>query len=449
MIHDEVAIQCIGGKGGSGLVSFRREKFVPRGGPDGGDGGRGGNVILVAKENTRTLTNLNNQRIFRAGNGKPGQDDNQHGRNGEHLYVPVPVGSQVYTLDKKQLLADLTEENQEYVIAKGGRGGYGNVHFVSSRFQAPKIAELGEEGENLEVMVELKLIADVGIIGLPSAGKSTLISVISNAKPKIAAYHFTTLSPNLGVVDMKKLVKEEEASFVVADIPGLIEGAHEGKGLGHEFLRHVQRTKTLIHMIDASEPDIPKVYKVINEELKQFDKDLAKKPQVVAINKKDLIPPEEQEEFIKNLKKKLKLKHLFFISAAINDGVPDLMKEVWRILKEEESKLKEEAKDAQASLPAAHKTFRPHLEAKESFEIVYLKKLNKQRYYEIKGKRIEQLVKMMDLTNSQAQTRIRQYLKKFGVDRALTKKGAEQGDILIIAEKELPFYKSTSWKKVK
>ncbi|MFA7277881.1 MAG: GTPase ObgE [Candidatus Gracilibacteria bacterium] len=449
MIHDEVTIQCIGGKGGSGLVSFRREKFVPRGGPNGGDGGKGGSVIIIAKDNTRTLTNLNNEKIFRAGNGKPGQDDNMHGRNGTDLYIPVPVGSQVYTLNKTQLLADLTEENQEVVIAKGGRGGYGNVHFVSSRFQAPKIAELGEEGEDIELAIELKLIADVGIIGLPSAGKSTLISVISNAKPKIAAYHFTTLSPNLGVVDMQKVLREEGASFVVADIPGLIEGASEGKGLGHEFLRHVQRTKTLIHIIDASEEDIPKAYKVINAELKQYDKNLAKKPQVVVINKKDLVPPEDQKKFLADLQKKLKVKKLFLISAAINDGVSDLMKEVWRVLKEEEQKLKEESTDAQKTEEKAHKTFRPHLETKESFEIVYLKKLNKQRYYEIKGKRIEQLVKMMDLINPQAQTRIRQYLKKFGVDKALTKKGAEQGDMLVIAGKELVFFKSISWKKRK
>lgn len=456
MIHDEVTIECIGGKGGSGLVSFRREKFVPRGGPDGGDGGRGGDVILVAKDNTRTLTNLNNQKILRAGNGGSGGDTDQHGKNGTNLYVPVPIGSQIYTLDKKQLLGDLTEENQEFVVAKGGRGGYGNVHFVSSRFQAPKIAEIGEEGTSLEVLVELKLIADVGIIGLPSAGKSTLISVISNAKPKIAAYHFTTLSPNLGVVDMSKTLREPEATFVVADIPGLIEGANEGKGLGHEFLRHVQRTKTLIHIIDASEEDIPKAYKVINVELKKFDKNLAKKPQVVVINKKDLIPPEDQEKFIDSLAKKLKVKKLFFVSAAINDGVPDLMKEVWRMVKAEEAKEKRHIEktaagegDTSSDKPAAHKTFRPHLENKESFEIVYLKKLNKQRYYEIKSKRIEQLAKMMDLSHAQAQTRIRQYIKKLGIEQALTKKGATESDIIIIAGKEMPYFRSTSWKKRK
>ncbi len=449
MIHDEVTIQCIGGKGGAGLVSFRREKFVPRGGPDGGDGGRGGNVILIAKDNTRTLTNLNNQKIFRAGNGGSGADTDRHGHDGENLYVPVPVGTQIYDLEKKHLLADLTEENMEFTVAKGGRGGYGNVHFVSSRFQAPKIAEIGEEGSDLEVRVELRLIADVGIIGLPSAGKSTLISVISNARPKIAAYHFTTLSPNLGVVNMSKIAHETDATFVVADIPGLIEGANEGKGLGHEFLRHVQRTKILVHMIDASEEDIPKAYKVINAELKKFDKDLAKKPQIVAINKKDLVIPEEQEKFLKALEKKMKIKKLFFISAAINDGVPDLMKEVWRTLKEEEQKIKSDAEAAQKIQPAPHKTFRPHLEMKESFEINYLKKLDKKRYYEIKGKRIEQLSSMMDLNNIQAQTRIRQYIRKLGIEKELVKRGATEGDILIISGKELQYFKSTSWKKKK
>ncbi len=442
MICDEVHIQCVGGRGGSGLVSFRREKFVPRGGPDGGDGGRGGNVIIIAKNNLRTLTDLRNQKVLKAQNGGAGGDDNQHGKNGENLYIPVPVGSQIFTADKKEMLADLTEENAEFMVAKGGRGGYGNVHFVSSRFQAPKIAEIGEEGEVLDITIELKMIADVGIIGLPSAGKSTLISVISNAKPKIAAYHFTTLSPNLGVVDLSKYVKEKEASFIVADIPGLIEGASEGKGLGHEFLKHVQRTKILIHMIDASEPDLAKVYKTINAELKKFDKNLAKKPQIVVINKKDLIPEDEQEAFIKAAKKALKVKTLFFISAAINDGVSDLMKETWRVFKE---LLHEEPKIIASETP--HKIFRPHLENRMSFEITYLKKLDKKRYYEVTGKRIEQLVKMMDLTHTQAQTRIRQYIRKLGIDRALFKQGAEEGDILIIAEKEIPFFKSTSWKK--
>ncbi len=451
MICDEVHIQCVGGRGGSGLVSFRREKFVPRGGPDGGDGGRGGNVIIVAKNNLRTLTDLRNQKILKAQNGGNGGDVNQHGKNGENLYISVPAGSQIFTADKKEMLADLTEENMEFVVTKGGRGGYGNVHFVSSRFQAPKIAEIGEEGEVLDITIELKMIADVGIIGLPSAGKSTLISVISNAKPKIAAYHFTTLSPNLGVVDVSKYVKEKEASFIVADIPGLIEGASEGKGLGHEFLKHVQRTKMLIHMIDSTEPDLAKSYKTINAELKKFDKNLAKKPQIVVINKKDLIPEDEQEAFMKAAKKALKVKTIFFISAAINDGVPNLMKETWRVFKELLAEAIQQVvpggKPKIIASETPHKIFRPHLENKLSFEIKYLKKLDKKRYYEITGKRIEQLVKMMDMTHTQAQTRIRQYIRKLGIDRAILKQGGEEGDILIIAGKEIPFFKSTSWKK--
>lgn len=447
MICDEVHIQCIGGKGGSGLVSFRREKYIPRGGPDGGDGGRGGDIIFIAKENLRTLSNLNHIKKFKAESGKNGGDRNMHGRNGEPLYVEVPVGSQIFDTDKKHLLADLTEENSTYTVAKGGRGGYGNIHFVSSRFQAPKIAEIGEEGETVDIIVELKLIADVGIIGLPSAGKSTLISRISNAKPKIAAYHFTTLSPNLGVVDLQKWVKEKEASFVVADIPGLIEGASEGKGLGHEFLKHVQRTKILIHLIDSTETDIPKAYKTINNELKKYDKNLAKKSQIVAINKKDLIPTEDQDEFIAKLEKKLKLKKLFFISAEINDGTPELMKEVWRTLKEEEKDKKDMA--ISETRTPAHKIFRPHLDNPKNFEIQYLRKVNKQKYFEVTGKRIEQLSKMTDMSQPQAIIRMGHHLKKFGIQQALTKLGASDNDIVVIAEKEFPFIRIIAWKKVK
>lgn len=449
MICDQVQIECIGGKGGAGLVSFRREKFIPRGGPDGGDGGRGGNVVFLAKSNLRTLSNLSHIKKFKAENGRAGGDTDMHGRNGEDLIIEVPVGSQIYSLDKKTLYADMINEGDTYTISKGGRGGYGNKHFVSSRFQAPKIAEIGEEGDDIEVIIELKLIADVGIIGLPSAGKSTLISRISNAKPKIAAYHFTTLSPNLGVVDIAKFVKEKEAGFVVADIPGLIEGASEGKGLGHEFLRHVQRTKILIHMIDASDPDILASYKTINSELKKFDKELAKKPQVVAINKKDLVPTEELEEFQKMVQKKLKQKKIFLISAEISDGLTDLMKEVWRILKLEDKRIAEAETVEEAGIEGAHKTFRPHLDNPKNFTITYIKKLNKQKYYEVTGARIEQLVKMTDTNTLHGMTRIRHYLKKMGIQQALTKEGADENDMVIIAEREIPFIKATSWKKIK
>lgn len=454
MICDEVQIRCIGGKGGAGLVSFRREKFVPRGGPDGGDGGRGGSVIFRAKENMRTLSNLGHIKKFKAENGGAGGDVDRHGADGETLYIDVPVGTQILTADKKEILADLVNEGDTYLVAKGGRGGYGNRHFVSSRFQAPKLAEIGEEGEEIEVVVELKLIADVGIIGLPSAGKSTLIARVSNAKPKIAAYHFTTLSPNLGVVGLERILKEKDASFVLADIPGLIEGASEGKGLGHEFLKHVQRTKILIHMIDAGESDIPAAYKIINNELKQFDKNLAKKPQIIVINKRDLIPTEDQEDFLKEVQKKLKIsstggsKKIFFISAEINDGTDELMKEVWRVLKMEEKKLAEE-KTTKTESSVAHKTFRPHLENAKNFTIKYHKKLNKQKYFEVTGKRIEQLVKMTDINTQHGMTRIHHYLKKMGIQQALMKEGATESDIIIIAEKEIPFIKSITWKKVK
>ncbi len=281
---DEVVIHITSGKGGDGMVSGRREKFVPRGGPDGGDGGRGGNVIAECDENMNTLLAFRYQRRFAAGNGRNGASALKHGADGDDVHIRMPVGTQVWDADlrKPRLLADLTAAGQTVELAHGGGGGRGNAYFASATNQYPLLSEKGEPGESLNLRLELKLLADVGIVGLPNAGKSSLLSVVSAARPKVANYPFTTLEPVLGVVEHRG------QTFVMVDIPGIIEGAHDGVGLGHDFLRHVERTRVLVHMIDGSADDPLRDYRQINDELRMFNEELAAKPQVIAINKMDI-----------------------------------------------------------------------------------------------------------------------------------------------------------------
>ena len=328
---DEVKVRVIAGHGGRGCVSFRREKFVPRGGPNGGDGGAGGDVIAVADPQVMTLLDLRYQKQYKAGRGEHGMGKDQHGRRGEDRIIKVPVGTIIRDAGTGELLEDLKTPGEQIVVAAGGRGGKGNAHFVSSTNRSPRFAQPGEPGEDRELAIELRLLADVGIIGLPNAGKSTLISVISAVRPKIADYPFTTLVPNLGVVGY-----DEAKSFVVADIPGLIEGAHQGQGLGHKFLRHVTRTSLLIHLLDASkiEDDDPLTdWRIINRELELFDPELAEKPQLVVANKIDL--PEAREK-AKVLEKKLpkRFQPLLAISAATGEGVRSLVQKVGARLEE-------------------------------------------------------------------------------------------------------------------
>ena len=290
MFVDEVELKVEAGKGGDGIIHFRREKYVPRGGPDGGDGGKGGDVVLEVDPHLNTLGDYRHQKHFQAEDGGRGKGRNQTGASGDDLVLRVPAGTMVYDQESGELLADLTEKEEQFVVCQGGRGGRGNARFKSSRNKAPRIAEKGEPPESKVIRLELKMIADVGIVGVPNAGKSTLLSVVSNAKPKIASYPFTTLKPNLGVVEL-----DLENRLVLADIPGLIEGAHQGEGLGHEFLKHIQRTRVLIHVLDglSSQPILD--FAQINTELALFDPRLAEKPQVVAFNKMDL--PEVQERW--------------------------------------------------------------------------------------------------------------------------------------------------------
>jgi GTP-binding protein len=319
---DEVKIRVIAGDGGRGCVSFRREKFVPRGGPSGGNGGNGGDVVAVADPQLTTLLDLRYQKLYKAARGQHGMGSDCHGRRGDDRIIKVPVGTIIRDSATGELLGDLQAAHERVIVASGGRGGKGNAHFVSSINRSPRFAQPGESGQERELDIELRLLADVGIIGLPNAGKSTLISVISSVRPKIADYPFTTLVPNLGVVGW-----DDGKSFVVADIPGLLEGAHEGHGLGHKFLRHVTRTSLLIHLIDGSQinPEDPlKEWRTVNHELALFDPALAEKPQIVVVNKIDLAEARQRAKLI--AKKLPKHDHpLHFISAATQEGVQALV----------------------------------------------------------------------------------------------------------------------------
>lgn len=344
---DQVKIYVKAGDGGRGCVSFRREKYVPRGGPDGGDGGDGGDVILLADPQVHTLYDFHHQVHFRAENGRPGMGKKMKGRDGEDLILRVPVGTVVKDAETGEILGDLVKPGQTLVVARGGKGGRGNAHFATPVRQAPRFAEPGTPGEERWLILELKLIADVGLVGFPNAGKSTLLSRITAARPKIADYPFTTLEPNLGVVKM-----EEGDTFIVADIPGLIEGAHRGVGLGHEFLRHIERTRVLLYLLDISkEQEIIKDYEILKKELFLYNPELLKKEYLIAFNKIDLISPEEREEKIRALKELFpeedKAK-IYPISAVTGEGIRPLLFTLYEIVKKkrEEEPLWESEKNS-------------------------------------------------------------------------------------------------------
>ncbi|MBU1052227.1 MAG: GTPase ObgE [Proteobacteria bacterium] len=324
---DEAIITIQSGNGGKGCVSFRREKFIPRGGPDGGDGGKGGDVVLKTTSQKRTLYDFKFKKVFKAENGGHGEGNQRSGKKGKDLIVELPPGTVLIDTDTGLILKDLVEPDKAFAIAVGGRGGQGNKKFASSTHRAPRFAQPGEEGQTLNIKLELKLIADVGIVGLPNAGKSTLISVISSARPKIADYPFTTLAPALGVVKV-----EQEEPFVVADIPGLIEGAHKGTGLGIQFLKHVERTHILIHLIDVSAISIDNPlygYDIINKELASYSKTLAEKPQLVVLNKLDITGAKESADIFIKAAKNVKV---LTISAATGKGIDELKKKILQLL---------------------------------------------------------------------------------------------------------------------
>lgn len=331
MFVDSARIFVKSGRGGAGAVSFRREKYVPKGGPDGGDGGRGGNVYIVGKESLRTLLSFKYKRKFVAENGKPGEGSLKSGSSGRDLYIYVPLGTVVYIEGKEKPIADITEAKQKILIAKGGRGGKGNAHFKSSTHQAPRFAQKGEEGEEFFLNLELKLLADVGLVGMPNAGKSTLLAALTKAKPKIAPYPFTTLSPNLGVVEGKR-----HNSFVIADIPGLIEGAHEGAGLGDEFLKHIERTKVLLHLVDLVDDTLSPIerFDIIQKEMEMYHSSLLQKPMIVVGTKADINYDSEKERMLKERAEESNLPY-FKISAATHKGLRPLLNRVWSYFEEE------------------------------------------------------------------------------------------------------------------
>lgn len=439
MFCDQITIKIIAGKGGDGMLHFRREKFRERGGPDGGDGGHGGSIIFTIDSNLNTLASFLSRKIYNAEPGQNGAKNDKHGATGTDLFLAVPPGTIIYDENTGSVFMDMTDGNMQFVAAKGGRGGYGNAHFKASTRQSPAFAELGEPGEEKTLRLELRLVADVGIIGLPSVGKSTLISRISHARPKIADYPFTTLIPNLGVVNLQEFdPKERGKSFVVADIPGLIEGAHEGKGLGDEFLRHISRTRILVHMLDAGSASIAHDYEVIMNELRVYDESLVAEEQIVVINKSDLF----DEETLNFLIAELETTHTSLsgkiraISCATGKGIPELVFALWK--RYLSLKRKENRKIVSEKEPV--KIFRPHLEDTKYFEVQFVKKRkNGTQVFEIKGKRIEQLVTMTDFGNDAAIARVYDVMRKMGITEALFKAGAREGDDIKIAGQEIVF----------
>ena len=430
MFYDHTKIYVKAGDGGNGSSHFRHEKFAPRGGPDGGDGGRGGSVYLEATSNMNTLIDYRYRHHFKAGAGGAGMRQKMHGAKGEDVVLRVPCGTIVRDADTNELIADLVEDGQRVMVARGGRGGLGNTHFATATHQAPREAQKGEPGEERWITLELRLIADVGLVGYPNAGKSTLLSVVTAAQPKIADYPFTTLSPNLGVVVVGQPGSRDEIDFVLADIPGLIEGAAQGVGLGHEFLRHIDRTRLLIHMLDGAslERDPWQDFQTINQELREYDERLATRPQIVVLNKMDL--PEAQERW-PALKAKAEAAGypVFAISAAAHQGTEELMQYTVRRLHEIRQEEAERAA-SEINTDMTGPVLRPLPD--DAFTVTKEKGV-----YIVRGKRVGRLVSMTDLENEEGMDRLQVTLAKMGVTKALEEAGVKVGDIVRFGKVEL------------
>jgi len=414
---DSVLVSVAAGDGGNGRASFRREKFISKGGPDGGDGGRGGHVILVASRNQDTLAQFRFDKDVTAEPGQAGGPSNRHGRNGKDLRVPVPVGT-IATTEDGRVLADLLHDGQEVIIARGGKGGYGNAHFVSSRRQAPNFAEKGEPGEAFELKFELKMIADVALVGLPNAGKSTLLSRISNARPEIADYPFTTLTPNLGMVPIDK-----ETTVLFADIPGLIEGAADGKGLGHDFLKHVERTAVIVHLVDAYNDDVAAAYKTIREELKKYAKILGGRPEIVVLTKVEGL----DEEIVADLKAQLakaagKNAQVLAISSAAGTGLKELLFAIKKVVVEARTKIAEEAEEA-AKVPVITLE-----DTSDAWRVT-----RDGAIFVVSGRKIERFAQRTDFNNEEALQRLRDIMRKMGIMHKLLRDGLEPGSIIRIS----------------
>jgi GTP-binding protein len=416
MFIDKARINVTAGRGGAGCISFRREKYVPFGGPDGGNGGKGGDVYLETNPHLTTLLDLTYRHRYKAVDGMAGQGSNKYGKGGEDLVIKVPVGTVVFKNDA--VLADMKETGSRILVAKGGRGGRGNASFKTSRNTAPRLAEKGEPGEQSILDLELRLIADVGLVGFPNAGKSTFLSRVSAARPKIADYPFTTLTPNLGVVSFR------EKQFVVADIPGLIEGAHEGKGIGDEFLRHIRRTRVLIHLVDVEgfdERTAYENYRIINNELAQYSKELTKKPMLIAVNKMDLTDAHVK---FQQFKKKIRKKKIFPLSAATGEGMDDLLQAVIAELNIAP------APEELAPEPVKRYVYEPEFTVTKEGDV-----------FVVSGAKVEKLASMTEFNQEEALRRFQNILKKMGVEQELEQKGIQPGDTVRIGDVEFTYEK--------
>lgn len=417
MFVDEIVIKVIAGKGGDGCSSFRREKFVPLGGPDGGNGGFGSNIVFQAVNGLKTLADLRYNKIIKGSKGTNGKGSNRHGKNAPDVIVNVPIGTTIIDNDTNLVIADLVENNQQWIVAKGGRGGRGNKAFATKGNNAPTISEYGEPGEEKNIKCELKVLADVGLVGLPSVGKSTLLSFVTSAKPKIAAYHFTTLSPNLG-----KVVLKDRRNFIIADLPGLIKGASSGLGLGDRFLRHTSRTKLLLHIIDMSGSENRNPiddYNIINQELRNYSEELINKKQLVVANKMDL--PNADTNLVE-FKEKFPNLEIMEISALNNVGIDKLMQKTADLLDEIEQEEMFLEDEYSTSVVFEYKEEKPYTITK------------KDDLWIITGEEIEKLMKMTKFDNDEAVLRFARKLRGMGVEEALKKAGASRGDEVAILD---------------
>ncbi len=430
MFADRAKVYIRSGKGGDGHVSFRREKYVPAGGPDGGDGGHGGDVIFEVDEGLNTLIDFRHIRKYKAEDGQEGGKKNCRGKDGQDIIIKVPQGTVIKEAESGQVIVDMSGENRRYTILKGGKGGNGNQHYATSTMQAPKYAQPGQPARELELLMELKVIADVGLVGFPNVGKSTLLSRVSNARPKIANYHFTTLNPNLGVVDL-----EGTKGFVIADIPGLIEGASEGVGLGHEFLRHIERTKVIIHVVDAAGTEgrdpIADIY-AINKELEAYNADLAKRPQVIAANKTDAIydPENNPVEIIKAEFEPKGIK-VFPISAVSGQGMKELLYYVNDMLSKCEDKPTVFEQEYDPELAVAY--------LDEPYTVVYDEDEDE---YVVEGPKIEKMLGYTNLESEKGFSFFNRFLKESGILEELEALGIEEGDTVRMYGLSFDYYKN-------
>ncbi|WP_081828157.1 GTPase ObgE [Oribacterium sp. FC2011] len=435
MFADIAKIFIKSGKGGNGHVSFRRELFVPAGGPDGGDGGKGGDIIVEVDKGMNTLEDFRNRQKYVATPGEEGGGKRMHGKNGKDLVIKVPEGTIIRDFETKKIIADMSGDNQRLVLLKGGKGGLGNMHFATPSMQAPKFAQPGQDARELWVQLELRVIADVGLVGLPNVGKSTILSMCSNARPEIANYHFTTLTPHLGVVGLKG-----DRSFVMADIPGLIEGASEGVGLGHEFLRHIERCKVLVHVVDASGcegRDPVEDIKTINEEIGKYDPDILKKPMIIACNKTDLIIDEQGSDSavtrIKEIYEPQGVK-VFAISAATNTGLREVLEAAWTYVEEAGAK-EVEVYESEVDLET--------LGHKEQLAIEY-KKLDDSTY-SVEGPKIEKMLGYTNISTEKGFEFFQRFMAEQGVIKTLRKMGIQEGDTIRIYGHTFEYYDTDAY----